>query len=104
MLGRMEERLAYQAAHDSLTGLINRRQFHAALETALGLPGRPDDSGILLLIDIDQFRLVNDIHGYDTGDRLLIASARLLEDMPRVPRCSGIWAPIGSRSCCPMSA
>ena len=80
MLGRMEERLAYQAAHDSLTGLINRRQFHAALETALGLPGRPEDSGILLLIDIDQFRLVNDIHGYDTGDRLLIAAARLLED------------------------
>ena len=81
MLGRMQERLAYQAAHDSLTGLINRRQFHAALETALGMPGRPEDSGVLLLIDIDQFRLVNDIHGYDTGDRLLIAAARLLEDV-----------------------
>ncbi len=79
MLERMEERLAYQAAHDSLTGLINRRQFNAALEKALAVPNRPADSGVLLLFDIDQFRLVNDVHGYDTGDRLLVAIARLLE-------------------------
>jgi diguanylate cyclase (GGDEF)-like protein len=82
MLVRMEERLAHQAAHDSLTGLINRQQFHAALEQALAVPGRQDDIGVLLWVDIDQFRLVNDIHGYDTGDRLLVAVARVLEDLP----------------------
>ena len=75
----MEERLAYEAAHDSLTGLINRRQFQVALEQALATPGRADDQGVLLWVDLDQFRLVNDIHGYDTGDRLLVAMARLLE-------------------------
>ncbi|MCG6965115.1 MAG: DUF1631 family protein [Chromatiaceae bacterium] len=79
ILQRMQDHLAYQAAHDSLTGLINRRQFHAALENALGVPGRPADAGVLLWIDVDQFRLVNDIHGYDTGDRLLIGLARLFE-------------------------
>jgi diguanylate cyclase (GGDEF)-like protein len=82
MLERMEQRLAYQAAHDSLTGLINRRQFRSALEAALAAPERADDAGVLLLMDLDQFRLVNDIHGYDTGDRLLVAVARLLEGAP----------------------
>jgi diguanylate cyclase (GGDEF)-like protein len=79
ILVRMEERLAHQAAHDSLTGLINRQQFHAALEKALAMPGRAHDGGVLLWMDVDQFRLVNDIHGYETGDRLLVALARLLE-------------------------
>jgi diguanylate cyclase (GGDEF)-like protein len=79
ILVRMEERLAHQAKHDSLTGLINRQQFHAAVQKALDMPARPGDSGVLLWLDIDQFRLVNDIRGYETGDRLLAAIAKLLE-------------------------
>jgi diguanylate cyclase (GGDEF)-like protein len=79
MLARMQDRLAHQAAHDSLTGLMNRQQFHAALEQALATPDRAADSGVVLWVDIDQFRLVNDIYGYDTGDRLLVALARQLE-------------------------
>jgi diguanylate cyclase (GGDEF)-like protein len=79
ILGRMQEQLAHQTAHDSLTGLIDRRQFQAAMEQALAMPGRSNDQGVLLWLDLDQFRLVNDIHGYDTGDRLLVATARLLE-------------------------
>jgi len=81
MLTRMEARLTQQASHDSLTGLINRQQFHAALGRALGVPGRSADIGALLLVDVDQFRLVNDVYGYDTGDRLLVAIAQLLEQL-----------------------
>jgi len=81
ILVRMEQRLAHQAKHDSLTGLINRQQFHAALQSALQMPGRSEDMGVLLWLDVDQFRLVNDIHGYESGDRLLVALARLLEDV-----------------------
>jgi len=84
ILLRMEERLAHQAAHDSLTGLINRQQFSAAVEKTLAMPGRPEGSGVLLWLDVDQFRLVNDIHGYETGDRLLVAVARLLEGIKGV--------------------
>jgi diguanylate cyclase (GGDEF)-like protein len=80
MLARMEERLAYQAAHDSLTGLLNRLHFQATLEKHLGEVRERDVKGMLLWIDIDQFRLVNDVYGYDTGDRLLVAVARLLEE------------------------
>jgi diguanylate cyclase (GGDEF)-like protein len=81
ILAQMEERLAHQAAHDSLTGLINRQQFSVALEQALRLPARDGGAGVLLWVDIDQFRLVNEIYGYDTGDRLLIAVARQLEQL-----------------------
>lgn len=79
MLERMEQALSYHTAHDSLTGLINRQQFHAALERVLS--ELPDDAatGAVLWVDIDQFRLINDIHGYDVGDRLLVAIARQLE-------------------------
>jgi len=79
ILVRMEERLAHQARHDALTGLINRQQFHSAVQKALDMPDGSGDSGVLLLLDIDQFRLVNDVRGYDTGDRLLVAVAKLLE-------------------------
>ena len=79
ILVRMEERLAHQANHDALTGLINRQQFHSAVQKALDAPAGSGDPGVLLLLDIDQFRLVNDVRGYETGDRLLVAVAKLLE-------------------------
>lgn len=79
MLEQMQGRLSHQTAHDSLTGLINRRQFHALLEKALVPLSDDTGRGLLFWIDIDQFRLVNDVHGYDTGDRLLVALSRLIE-------------------------
>ena len=89
LLSRMEEHLNHQSAHDSLTGLINRNQFRTALEQMLR---RPEGTvGSLVWIDVDQFRLVNDIHGYDAGDRLLVAIARLLEQQ----RGSSVLAHIG---------
>lgn len=84
MLQRMEERLSYQAAHDSLTGLMNRQQFHTTLEQRLMAPGQTVGRGVLLWIDIDQFRLINDVHDYDTGDRLLVRLARQLEQVDGV--------------------
>lgn len=79
LLERMEQQLAHQAAHDSLTGLINRQQFQAVIERELGDGQGDPPVAALLWIDLAQFRLVNDIHGYDTGDRLLMAVARALE-------------------------
>ena len=81
ILQRMEGSVSGHAAKDSLTGLINRQQFHAALEKALAMPGHSQGAGVLMWIDVDQFRLVNDIHDYNTGDRLLEKLARLLEQV-----------------------
>lgn len=82
ILAGMEERLAYQAAHDSLTGLINRQQFKVAFEQALQGMAGDQPAGVLLWLDIDHFRLVNEVHGNETADRLLIAVARQLEQTP----------------------
>ncbi len=73
LLDGMQAGLARRAGAASATGLVDRRQFHRELDAAIPGPGRATRSGTLLLLDIDHFRLVNDVHGYDTGDRLLQA-------------------------------
>lgn len=65
----IERRLEYEVSHDSLTGLINRRQFVARLQQVLDQDA--DGQHALLHIDLDQFRLINDGYGYDVGDNLL---------------------------------
>lgn len=70
--------LAEQTRTDVLTGLPNRRAFAAALSAELG---REDGSGLPLsvaIIDIDHFKTINDLHGHDQGDEVLVALAGLL--------------------------
>jgi diguanylate cyclase (GGDEF)-like protein/PAS domain S-box-containing protein len=69
---RLRRALAYQASHDVLTGLINRREFENRLNEAL-LTARSDESvaHVLLYVDLDQFKVVNDTCGHQAGDRLL---------------------------------
>jgi diguanylate cyclase (GGDEF)-like protein/PAS domain S-box-containing protein len=67
---RRAEAVSYLVSHDSLTGLANRRMFAQELERVVG-GKRSDDRAALVLIDIDNFKLVNDTGGHPTGDRLL---------------------------------
>jgi len=71
-----QTRLSRLANHDPLTGLPNRRQLLAKIEAGLLQPGA---AGALLLIDLDNFKDVNDSSGHDAGDALLKAFARRLE-------------------------
>jgi len=69
---RLQRALAYQATHDALTGLINRREFESRLNDAL--QAARDDASIshvLMYLDLDQFKVVNDTCGHQAGDRLL---------------------------------
>ncbi len=69
---RLQRALAYQATHDPLTGLINRREFEVRLDDAL--QAARDSSSVrhvLLYLDLDQFKVVNDTCGHEAGDRLL---------------------------------
>ncbi|HSX70932.1 MAG TPA: diguanylate cyclase, partial [Pseudomonas sp.] len=65
----LEQRLARLAAHDSLTGLVNRRELERLLQGSLEGSGRHFSH--LLFLDLDQFKQVNDLCGHSAGDQLL---------------------------------
>lgn len=68
---RLEDRLIWQARHDPLTGLYNRREFEEELTSILDLAVSKKVTGVMLYFDLDQFKLVNDICGHIAGDELL---------------------------------
>jgi diguanylate cyclase (GGDEF)-like protein/PAS domain S-box-containing protein len=80
---RLKRALSWQASHDALTGLINRREFDNRLHAALLSAQRGEGSYALLYIDLDQFKLVNDTCGHPAGDRLLRDVTGLLQTRVR---------------------
>lgn len=90
---RQEERIAYLAHHDALTGLPNRVLFREQLVEALGMSQSTGNASALLYLDLDQFKSVNDTLGHPIGDKLLISVAdRLrnqLSDGDHVARLGG---------------
>ena len=98
------ESLAYQANHDSLTGLANRAQFEARLQEMLAVAR--DNAGLaaLFFVDVDRFKSINDTLGHEAGDAVLCAIAGRLRSNVResdlVARLGGdefavLLAPLG---------
>ena len=71
LLNTYNKRLEYLAAHDELTGLFNRRAFHNLMEREFEIARRHNQPTSLLMLDIDEFKNINDTHGHIVGDRLL---------------------------------
>jgi len=90
---RMEDELRDAATHDFLTGLPNRRLLLDRLERALSVSRRQNTYLALLFLDLDKFKLLNDTHGHDAGDKLLKeVSSRLqseLRDSDTIARIGG---------------
>ncbi len=76
---RLEERLAYLAYHDGLTGLANRAAFLERLEGAIARADREGSRVAVLYLDLDRFKEVNDAFGHSGGDELLKAVAERLQ-------------------------
>jgi diguanylate cyclase (GGDEF)-like protein/PAS domain S-box-containing protein len=72
--------LSWQASHDMLTGLANRREFESRLEHALGRLSHQRGERSLMFLDLDQFKVVNDTCGHAAGDQLLRQTSALLQE------------------------
>ncbi|EHA1081828.1 EAL domain-containing protein [Photobacterium damselae] len=77
----LEQRLAYQANHDYLTGLYNRSYFESQLELALDEVQQQDVQHAMLYIDLDQFKVINDTAGHEAGDEALKQVALGLQNL-----------------------
>ena len=80
---QIRARLEHQAQTDPLTGLFNHRAFHERLRQALAEASRSHDVISLLMLDIDDFKRVNDVYGHGAGDEILRSLADTLKDAVR---------------------
>ncbi|MDH4072705.1 MAG: diguanylate cyclase, partial [Gammaproteobacteria bacterium] len=79
----LTQQMSYQAAHDALTGLINRREFERRLEEATDSAQAQEAVHILAYMDLDRFKAVNDSCGHMAGDNMLREVANLIKDQVR---------------------
>lgn len=79
----LHRELSYQATHDHLTGLYNRRELEHELQHSLVLVHRDSVESALCYIDLDKFKVVNDTCGHAAGDMLLRSLAEYLNNMLR---------------------
>lgn len=73
-----QENLTRLATTDQLTGLYNRSRFIQELERAQAIAERQSNTGVLVLIDLDRFKAINDNHGHQAGDELLVQVSKHL--------------------------
>ena len=82
-LKKMSDTIVYQASHDALTGLINRTEFIARLQELVPQVEAGTQNHSILLVDLDQFKVINDVCGHFAGDELLRqVSTDLLNALP----------------------
>lgn len=93
----MDAKLKFLVAHDELTGLFNRNSFELQLRLILNLSNKLHKQGALLFIDVDRFSLINELEGFEVGDRLLVELTILIRKL--LPD-SSLFARIGSDEFC----
>lgn len=80
---RLSQEIAFQATHDELTGLGNRRAFEQALAECFDRTRDQDQRHVVCYLDLDEFKVVNDTCGHTAGDELLRQTAQLFSEVLR---------------------
>lgn len=83
---RQQSRIEYLeslSVTEELTGLANRRGFRADLKKAFATASRDSGAGVVIMIDLDHFKQVNDTYGHAAGDALLVSAAEVLNNQVR---------------------
>ncbi|MFL6662463.1 MAG: GGDEF domain-containing protein [Rhizobacter sp.] len=75
--------LCQLSSRDALTGLANRRHFDLALTSEIDRVARAGEPALVLMVDIDHFKKINDLHGHTSGDLVLKEVAKVLSDCVR---------------------
>jgi diguanylate cyclase (GGDEF)-like protein len=76
----LERELSHRTSHDALTGLANRDSFRQLAEEAIGVP-TPGRVVAAVHVDLDDFKIINETMGYDTGDQVLVTIGHRLADI-----------------------
>jgi len=79
----LTRQMTYQASHDALTGLVNRREFERRLREAMDAAQTGDAAHALCYLDLDRFKVVNDTCGHTAGDNMLREVATIIKDSVR---------------------
>jgi diguanylate cyclase (GGDEF)-like protein len=93
----VDSKLKYLIVHDELTGLYNRNNFERQLRLILNRATKLPQNGALLFVDIDRFSMINELEGFDVGDRVLV---ELVIVMRKLVDNTNLFARIGSDEFC----
>ena len=91
IMKRYNQRLEQQATSDDLTGLLNRRAFMDNLTREVASLNRYGYSSAIMMVDIDEFKFINDHYGHIAGDTILVEIVQIIQDTLRGSDIMGRW-------------
>lgn len=91
LLEEANRKLSYMASHDGLTGLLNRERIEAIMYGFVGEKRRTREDFSAIMIDLDDFKSINDVLGHSEGDRVLQEVSSIFRQEIQLPGQAGRW-------------